>query len=88
MNAVAELIRQYLAHQMAQLDVFGLICVVMLVSLGVYLTLKVAVFGFLDGGRIDVAGIVKRPLWTKGPIAIAWCGCATAALWWSAWVLR
>ena len=88
LNAFAELIRQYLAHQVAQLDVFGLICAVMLFALGCYFAVKVAVFGFLDGGGIDVADIVKRPVWTKGPITIAWCGCATAALWWSSWILR
>lgn len=86
MNAFAELIRQYLSYQMAQLDVFGLVCIVMLCELGCYFAVKVLVVGFLEGG--NVVDIVKRPIWTEGPTAIAWCGTATAAVWWSSWLLR
>ena len=89
LNAFAELIRQYLTYQMAQLDVFGLFCAVMLFAAGCYFAVKVVVVAFLAGGtQLDVAYFIRRPVWTKGPIAVAWCGTATAALWWSSWILR
>lgn len=80
LNAFAELIRQYLAHQMAQLDVFGLVCAVMIFALECF-AVKVIVMAILEGRRIDAIDIVN---W----FTIGWCGTATAALWLTSWILR